>query len=98
MSLVNFDDPVLHKPAMSFDFNSPPVDPKEIANTLTLAKNARNAYGLAAPQIGVPLRVFAFLNEVAFNPEVIEEFGPSENMTEGCLSYPGLFVQVKRST
>lgn len=97
MALVKFNDPILHKPASSFDFNNPQIDPKELTNTLLLAKNSRKAYGLAAPQIGIPLRVFAFLEEVAFNPELVLEWAPFENETEGCLSYPGIYVQVKRS-
>jgi peptide deformylase len=49
--------------------------------------------GLAAPQIGVPLRITVIeIPEqdpiVLVNPEVVEQIG-QRNVSEGCLSYPG---------
>jgi peptide deformylase len=57
--------------------------------------------GLAAPQIGVPLRVAVIEAEkdvvhVLINPEIVkreEEWEPDE----GCLSVPGYWAKVKRS-
>lgn len=61
--------------------------------------------GLAANQIGIAKRVFVMgSNNIAgfpapfavFNP-VIKETGPEMTLDEeGCLSYPGLYMQVKR--
>lgn len=57
--------------------------------------------GLAAPQIGVPLRVvvLGLPGQPPFpliNPEVIEHDGERE-LTEGCLSVPGYRAPVIRS-
>lgn len=57
--------------------------------------------GLAAPQIGVPLRVIllGIPGEPPFpliNPEVVERGGERE-LTEGCLSVPGYRAPVIRS-
>lgn len=62
--------------------------------------------GLAAPQIGVSLRVFVMdvapsdeqgKNPIAFiNPDIVEREGEIF-YDEGCLSFPGLNVEVKRS-
>ena len=57
--------------------------------------------GLAAPQIGVPLRVvlLGLPGEPPFpliNPEVVEREGERE-LTEGCLSVPGYRAPVLRS-
>jgi peptide deformylase len=61
--------------------------------------------GLAAPQIGVPLRIFvidvADENEPAqfaayINPEIIEAVG-TQSWKEGCLSFPGVHENVKRA-
>jgi peptide deformylase len=56
--------------------------------------------GIAANQVGVPYRVFAMRghpeNFVCYNPKIVQ---PSEQqivLEEGCLTYPGLFVKVKR--
>jgi len=60
-----------------------------------------NGVGLAAPQIGVPLRVIVVQmpgeEPVALiNPEIVKRAGEQE-VTEGCLSVPGYFGEIKRS-
>lgn len=57
--------------------------------------------GLAAPQVGVPLRVIVLQmpdeEPVAIiNPEIVKRAGEQE-VTEGCLSIPGYFGEIKRS-
>lgn len=59
--------------------------------------------GLAAPQIGVCRRVFVFRDtsktmkfKVAINPRVIRWDKPVLTRKEGCLSYPGIDVNVPR--
>ncbi len=56
--------------------------------------------GLAAPQIGVPLRVAVIETEpetvhVIINPEIVKLEG-EHVLDEGCLSVPGYWAQVKR--
>lgn len=65
----------------------------------------RDGVGLAAPQVGMPLRIFAadpgFGQDkgrnpvVMINPAIIESAG-SQVYEEGCLSIPGVFEKVKR--
>jgi peptide deformylase len=57
--------------------------------------------GLAAPQVGVPLRVIVIgiaeeEDIVLINPEIVRKTG-ERMVTEGCLSIPGYFGVVKRS-
>ena len=57
--------------------------------------------GLAAPQIGVSLRVVVLQmpdeEPVAIiNPEIVKCSGERE-VTEGCLSVPGYYAEIKRS-
>ncbi len=57
--------------------------------------------GLAAPQVGMPLRVIVLQmpdeEPVAIiNPEIVKRAGEQE-VTEGCLSIPGYFGEIKRS-
>jgi peptide deformylase len=67
---------------------------------------AAQGIGLAANQVGIPLRFF-ILNlsaerdqkdeELVFvNPEIVKRKGTTEG-EEGCLSFPGLYGPVKRS-
>ena len=57
--------------------------------------------GLAAPQIGVSLRVIVLQMPeeepiAIINPEIIKRVG-AQDVTEGCLSVPGYFGEIKRS-
>lgn len=77
------------------------IDLKELAAEMGLLMRADKGHGvgLAAPQVGVPFRMFivdaAKTVMVFLNPEVSEPLG-SEEMVEGCLSLPGVKVLVKR--
>ena len=60
-----------------------------------------NGVGLAAPQIGVPLRVIVVRMPgeepiVLINPEIARCTG-EQVVTEGCLSVPGYYGEIKRS-
>ncbi len=57
--------------------------------------------GLAAPQVGVPLRVIVIDQPeaediVIINPEIVRRKG-ERILDEGCLSFPGYFGQVTRA-
>ncbi len=65
---------------------------------------ANNGIGLAAPQVGWDARLFV-LNikgsadgeeHVFINPRITTRSGTASD-SEGCLSFPGLFVKVKRT-
>ena len=93
-----FGDPVLRtaaEPVTDFDKQLRNLV-KDLTQTLDDAQGA----GLAAPQIGVGLRVFAYavdsergylVNPVLEFPDEEEEEGE-----EGCLSFPGIYYDVKR--
>ena len=55
--------------------------------------------GLAAPQVGRPLKLFVSdwegFKRVIINPEIVDREG-TEAKDEGCLSFPGIFEEVKR--
>ncbi|MGR2753575.1 peptide deformylase [Agromyces arachidis] len=56
--------------------------------------------GVAAPQIGVNLRVFSYNVDgrigYVVNPEIVEVSGEPELVDEGCLSVPGLWHKTPR--
>jgi peptide deformylase len=93
-----FGDPVLTTPAdevTTFDRELRALV-KDLGDTLRDEQGA----GLAAPQLGVSLRVFVFhvddedghlVNPVLRFPDEEEQDGP-----EGCLSMPGLYFDTKR--
>lgn len=93
-----FGDPVLVTPA------SPVVDfDKELRNLVSdLIDTMMDApgAGLAAPQIGVPLRVFAWYVDDALGHLVNPQLTLSEEMQdgeEGCLSFPEIRYDTPRA-
>ena len=70
---------------------------KELQTTL---QNTKNGIGLSAIQIGIPKRVSIIrlpnfkINLI--NEEIIEKSDPIRVKDEGCLSFPGLFLDTKR--
>ncbi|NWF78385.1 MAG: peptide deformylase [Chloroflexi bacterium] len=60
-----------------------------------------NGVGLAAPQVGVSLRVIVVQMPgeepiAIINPEIVKRTGEQE-VTEGCLSVPGHYGEIKRA-
>jgi len=70
-----------------------------IADLIDTVRAAPGA-GLAAPQIGVPLRVLVTNHEdhirVIINPEIVWESEEEVEGDEGCLSIPGYYGPVMR--
>jgi peptide deformylase len=100
MNLVSDTDPILTKVCDEFDFNNPPFDPIEFSKEFVKFMYDKNGIGLAANQIGVGYRIFSMRgqpeNFVCFNPRIVSFSDETILLDEGCLSYPGLIVKVKR--
>jgi peptide deformylase len=94
-----FGDPVLRTRAaevVDFDKQLRKLV-KDLEDTMIDAPGA----GLAAPQIGVPLRVFTYdvddeLGHL-INPVLTELSDDEQDGDEGCLSFPGLAFPTKRA-
>ena len=93
-----FGDPVLRTKADAVvDFDKElRLLVKDLVETLLDAGGA----GLAAPQLGVGLRVFAFdVDDVVghiVNPELSFPDEEEQDGPEGCLSIPGVYIDTKR--
>ncbi len=104
MSLLpirTFGDPVLRDPARpveSFD-----AALRRLAEDMIETMHDAPGVGLAAPQVGRPLRLFVFDvggeepdPQALANPTLRDEWG-EQLEEEGCLSVPGLYYPVKRA-
>lgn len=94
---------VLRTPPPEFDFENPKEDPKEIEKNLAEAMDKFGGIGLSANQVGLPYRVFvmktADKGTVAFfNPKITRASQETDLMKEGCLSFPDLYLMIKRSS
>ena len=92
-------DPVLRKPARKVSRVDDSI--RRLIEDMTESMYAAHGVGIAAPQIGVPLRVvvFGMPDEEPFaliNPEIVKRSG-ERRLDEGCLSVPGYRGTVKRS-
>lgn len=99
LNLVSSADPILTTPAQDFDFSSPSVDPVQLAKDLAETMIQHKGLGLAAPQVGLPYRVFALNGNpihVCFNPKIVDVSSEEIYLEEGCLTFPNLIMKVKR--
>jgi peptide deformylase len=98
-ALVPKDSEVLTTVCPDFDFANPSTDPRVFAVNLAESMIHHYGIGLAAPQVGFNVRCFAMGSGnqvmVLFNPKILEIEGET-NFDEGCLTFKGLFLRIKR--
>ena len=90
---------LLTKKVNAFNFNK--LDAEQIEKEIIDIMLKHDGLGLAANQVGLDARVFAIHNKEAepfavFNPQIIESSNDKILREEGCLSYPDLWMKVKR--
>jgi peptide deformylase len=93
-----FGDPILKTeadPVRDFDKQL-----RNLVRDLTETLDDAQGAGLAAPQIGVGLRVFVYAvgseRGHLVNPEIDFPDDAEQDGEEGCLSFPGIYYDVKR--
>ena len=74
---------------------------KKLIENMRETMHSTGGVGFAAPQIGVPLRIILIgipeqEDIVLINPEVVRRKGECP-VSEGCLSVPGYFGEIKRA-
>jgi len=99
MELLKFTDPALRNIPTTFDFDT--QNAQELADTLWEECRRLHGLGLSANQVGIDAKVFVMGTDDEnrkniFNPQVISVSKETELAKEGCLSYPGLWLSVKR--
>lgn len=103
MKLINQYSNILNSRIPEFDFSNPVTDPKELEKNLLEFMYTSKGVGLAANQVGLEYRVFVMghwespdLGQAFFNPIIVNVSETYNDSEEGCLSFPGIFVKVKR--
>ena len=97
--LVPKTDPILKEKLAEYDFNNPVLNPVELADTLAQNLLLHGGVGLAANQLGLNVRAFAIKANpllVCINPRIVDVSEKQELLEEGCLTFPDLFLKIKR--
>lgn len=102
--ILRYGDELLHQPAAPVHDMTPEI--QQLIDDMIETMYAAPGIGLAAPQVGVPLRIF--VADVSgghdpaelltfINPEFVER-GGTQREDEGCLSVPGFNATLARSS
>ena len=103
--IVRFPDPQLRE--RSAQIEAVDDDLRQLVADMAETMVAAEGAGLAAIQVGAPVRLFIVDGHVAggaedapakvfINPEIVELSDEAQTGDEGCLSFPNIFVPVKR--
>jgi len=102
LPILKFPDPRLRQESLPVREDMPPEELQRLVADMLDTMYDAGGVGLAAIQVGRPLRLLVL--DVGLGPEVYVDpseplLGPERaRMREGCLSFPGVFGDVERST
>ena len=98
--LVEPEHQLFHHQIQSCSYN---LDRHHLSKVLIDNMIHYKGIGISANQIGIWERAFAMIRDlehnevmVCFNPRIIKSYTEKVEMEEGCLSYPELFLKIKR--
>ena len=98
--LVDPEHQLFHHRIQSCSYN---LDRHHLSKVLIDNMIHHEGIGISANQIGIWERAFAMVRDiennevmVCFNPRIIKSYSEEVEMEEGCLSYPELFLKIKR--
>lgn len=99
MEIKKYPESVLKKRAKEI---TEPLDGLyDLSQEMTELMKETNGIGLAGPQVGLSKRIIIVETErgpqTLINPQIITKSKETEAMEEGCLSMPGVYLNIKRS-
>jgi len=96
--VLKYPNKILKKKSKEVKDITPEIKELVLDMEKTMLKN--KGIGLAAPQIGALERIVLIQigkePAVFINPKIIKKSKEKEIMEEGCLSFPGIFLEIKR--
>lgn len=106
LKLLLHPNPLLKEKLPDYNFDNQIIDPYDLEEQMVRLMLQENGRGLAANQVGVKARVIVIKTELLegvntpfalFNPILLEVDNELIQDYEGCLSFPNLFLPIKRS-
>jgi peptide deformylase len=101
MKLVYYPAEILAREVKDVDLENPGFDPVELKIKMTEVMLSNGGIGLSACQIGLDYKLFIMGDKsdnisLHINPTVIQYTEETVVDLEGCLSFPNMFVTIKR--
>lgn len=100
MELIPEDDRILRRKSKRISRIDDTI--RNIAASMIEVMKSKNGIGIAAPQVGILKQIIVVLvNEnpvVMINPEILETSEETCIINEGCLSFPGTYLDIERPT
>lgn len=100
--LPNSEVHLLRQEAEIVNFDALDFDLRELSKELVDIMYRYDGLGLAAPQVGINKRIFvmkgASRQMIFVNPIIMSLSTETTILEEGCLSFPGLFLKLRRPT
>lgn len=101
MNLLYYPHEFLDKQLKDVDLENPGFDPKELKQQMVELMLSSNGIGLSASQVGIDAQLFvmgdsATNSTLCINPTILQYTEETVVDVEGCLSFPNIFVKVKR--
>lgn len=98
LEIKKYPDPCLRIKAKEVDEITPEI--KKLIEEMVLLMGKDKGVGLAATQVGVPKRIIVFETgegvTALINPKIIKKGKKKFVDMEGCLSFPDIWIKVKR--
>ena len=103
MNIIKFPNSILREKIENFDFLNPSVDPVQLEKDMIELMLKYDGIGLSATQVGIKVRMFVMGHndnpeaaQAFYNPSIVKWTDETEDLEEGCLSFPGIYVSIKR--
>ena len=101
LELISFADARLKKKPTPFNFETD--NASDLREKLLISMHKLGGIGLSANQVGLDMAVFvigkvgtADSEKAIFNPRLLNVSDEKITMREGCLSFPNLWISIKR--
>ncbi len=101
MDLLYYPHEFLNKKLASVKISSIDFNPQQLKTEMVDIMLQHNGIGLSASQVGLDKQLFVMGDStdncsMCINPEIMQHTEETIVDVEGCLSFPNIFVQVKR--
>lgn len=102
MNLIKYPNKLLDTKLDDLDLDNLDFDPKELKEKMVTLMLDNDGVGLAANQVGLNKRLFVMADRartdsiLCMNPTILQHTATASEELEGCLSFPNIWVKVKR--